>query len=188
MSKKDEVIKEYEILREEMLQKIELHNSLITFMITTVVALLTFSLTQDEPLLYLLPFCIIIPITMRVTYYRTMMIKLSAYIIVYLEKEVKGLKWETRNTLFANSEDKQLYNDLTISHYYEGFLLSIVSYSLYVYTLTNGKKLNCEVIVCAILPIILVIWEWIITKRISCFHKEKNKWIREWENFKNNCI
>ncbi len=41
MSKKENIIKEYETLRAEMLRKIELHNSLITFMITTVVALLT---------------------------------------------------------------------------------------------------------------------------------------------------
>ena len=116
-----------------MLQKIELYNSLITFMITTVVALLTFALTQNEPLLYLLPFCIIIPITMRVTYYRTMMVKLSAYIIVYLENEINGLEWEKRNPQFVNSEDNQLYNNLTISHYYEGFLLGLASYGLYVY-------------------------------------------------------
>ncbi len=186
MSKKENIIKEYETLREEMLQKIELHNSLITFMITTVVALLTFSLTQDEPLLYLLPFCIIIPITMRVTYYRTMMVKLSAYIIVYLEKDIKGLEWETRNTRFVNSEDNQLYNNLTISHYYEGFLLGLVSYGLYVYNFTKNKRLDCNVIILALLPLILVIWEWIITKRIAYFHKEKNKWIREWENFRNN--
>lgn len=186
MSKKENIIKEYETLREEMLQKIELHNSLITFMITTVVALLTFSLTQHEPLLYLLPFCIIIPITMRVTYYRTMMVKLSAYIIVYLEKDIKGLEWETRNTRFVNSEDNHLYNNLTISHYYEGFLLGLVSYGLYVYNFMQNKSIDCSVIILTLLPLILVIWEWIITKRISYFHKEKNKWIREWENFRNN--
>ena len=185
MSKKENIVKEYETLRAEMLQKIELHNSLITFMITTVVALLTFSLTQDEPLLYLLPFCIIIPITMRLTYYRTMMVKLSAYIIVYLEKDIKGLEWETRNTKFVNSEDSQLYNNLTISHYYEGFLLGIVSYGLYIYNFTKNKSLDSNVIILALLPIIFVIWEWIITNRIANFHKEKNKWIREWENFRN---
>lgn len=186
MSKKDNILKEYETLREEMLQKIELHNSLITFMITTVVALLTFALTQNEPLLYLSPFGIIIPITMRVTYYRTMMVKLSAYIIVYLEKDIKGLEWETRNTQFVNSEDNQFYNNLTISHYYEGFLLGLACYGLYVYNYIKDKHLDYEIIICALLPLILVIWEWIITRRIACFHKEKNKWIKEWENFRNN--
>lgn len=53
MSKKENIIKEYETLREEMLQKIELHNSLITFMITTVVALLTFSLTTRATFVFI---------------------------------------------------------------------------------------------------------------------------------------
>ena len=123
---------------------------------------------------------------MRITYYRTMMVKLSAYIIIYLEKDIKGLEWETRNTRFVNSEDNQLYNNLTISHYYEGCLLGLVSYGLYVYNFTHNKSLDCSVIILALLPLILVIWEWIITKRIAYFHKEKNKWIREWENFRNN--
>lgn len=147
MYKKEHMLKEYETLREEMLQKIEIHNSLITFMITTVSALLTFSLTHDEPLLYLLSFCIIIPTTMRVTYYRAMMIKLSAYIIVYLEKDVKGLEWETRNTRFVNLQNNQLYDNLTLSHYYEGFLLGLVSYDLYVYNFVKNKSLEIDVII-----------------------------------------
>lgn len=40
MRMEDYLIKEYEELRNEVRQKIELHNSLITFMITTVVAVL----------------------------------------------------------------------------------------------------------------------------------------------------
>ena len=77
-------------------------------------------------------------------------------------------------------------SNLTISHYYEGFLLGIVSYGLYVYNFIKNKSMDSSVIMLALLPLILVIWEWIITKRITYFHKEKNKWIREWENFGNN--
>ena len=69
--------KEYEDLRDEIKQKIELHNSLITFMITAVIAVLAFALENNNAMLYLLPFGIIIPISMRVTYYRTGMIKMS---------------------------------------------------------------------------------------------------------------
>lgn len=186
MSKKENMIREYETIREEILQKVELHNSLITFMVTTVVALLTFALTQEEPFLYLLSFCIIIPISMRVTYYRTMMIKLSAYVVVYFEKDIEGLKWETRNTQFVNAENERLYNKLTISHYYEGFLLGIVSYGLFVYNFIQNKNLESGELILVHLPIILLIWEWMITKRISQFDKERNKWISEWEKLRNN--
>ena len=90
----DNIIKEYEELRNEIKQKVELHNSLITFMITTVIAILAFAVEGDSTILYLLPFGIIIPISMRVTYYRTAMLKLSAYIIVFLESEIEELNWD----------------------------------------------------------------------------------------------
>lgn len=185
MSKEENMIREYETIREEILQKVNLHNSLITFMITTVVALLTFALTNNKPFLYLLSFCIIIPISMRITYYRTMMIKLSAYIIVYFEKDIKGLKWETRNSQFVNAGNDRLYNKLTISHYYEGLLLGIVSYGLFVYNFIQNKNLDSVELILVHLPIILLIWEGIITKRISQFDKERNKWISEWEKLRN---
>ncbi len=103
MKAHDNVIKEYEDIRGEIKQKIELHNSLIMFMITTVVAVLAFAVQGDNSILYLLPFGIIIPTSMRITYYRTAMAKLSAYIIVYIENKIKGLNWETRNNKLINS-------------------------------------------------------------------------------------
>ena len=83
MKAHDNVIKEYEDIRGEIKQKIELHNSLIMFMITTVVAVLAFAVQGDNSILYLLPFGIIIPTSMRITYYRTAMAKLSVYYCIY---------------------------------------------------------------------------------------------------------
>lgn len=91
---------EYNLLRTEINQKIELHNTLLTFTLTTVVAILTFILAQDQPfnpLLFLLPFCILIPMSMRIAYYRSAMARLSAYMIVFLEPCMPGINWETRN-------------------------------------------------------------------------------------------
>lgn len=97
MNEQENIIREYETLREEIKQKIELHNSLITFMITTVVAILAFALESNNTLLYLLPFCVIISISMRIAYYMEAIVKLSAYIIIYIEDKIEGLNWETRN-------------------------------------------------------------------------------------------
>lgn len=80
------LLKEYECLKSEIQQKIELHNSLTMFMITTVIAILAFALESDNSLLYLLTFGIIIPVSMRIAYYITAMVKLSAYISVFIEK------------------------------------------------------------------------------------------------------
>lgn len=184
MNEQENIIKEYEDLRSEIKQKIELHNSLITFMVTTVVAVLAFALESNNPLLFLLPFGIIIPISMRITYYRAAMVKLSAYIIIYIESEIEGLNWETRNTQLINVDQSNLYDSFTISHYYEGIIMSIVCYVLYIGNYIKDKTMNLQTIVCLIIPFILVIWEAIITKRIVTFNKQKNEWIKKWKDFK----
>lgn len=181
----DEIIKEYEDLRGEIKQKIELHNSLATFMITTVVAILAFALKSDNSLLYLLPFAIIIPISMRITYFRTALVKISAYIIVYIEDKINGLNWETRNTHLTNINHNNLYNNLTISHYYEGMVLSIVCYALYFFNYVKDNIIDFQSIILLIIPLLLVLWEFVITKRIMSFDQERDEWIRKWKDFKN---
>lgn len=184
MNEQENMIKEYEDLRGEIKQKIELHNSLITFMITTVVAVLAFALESNNIILYLLPFGIIIPISMRITYYRTAMAKVSAYIVVYIEDKLEDLNWETRNTQLINENQGRLYDAFTISHYYEGIILSIVCYALYFWYYIKDKPINSQTIVRLFIPFLLVIWETVITKRILTFNKERNEWIKVWKNFK----
>lgn len=176
--------KEYSDLRDEIKQKIELHNSLITFMITSVIAVLAFAVESDKTLLYLLPFGIIIPISMRIAYYRSAMVKLSAYLIVYIESSIKYLKWETRNIKFINKNENGLYDIITISHYYEGMILSVICYFMYLWDYYKDKDVNQETVIFSVLPLFLVLWEAIITKRISGFNAEKNKWVNKWKDFK----
>ena len=185
MNEHDEIIKEYEELRGEIKQKIELHNSLITFMITAVVAVLAFAVEGNNSILYLLPFGIIIPTSMRITYYRTAMARISAYIVVYIEKNVKGLNWETRIHKFVYNGGDTFHDNITISQYYEGMILSVMCYLLYFFDYIKDKTISLQVIICSIFPLLFVIWEMIITKRIAGFTKERNFWIDQWEIFKN---
>lgn len=174
------ILKEYDTLRTEINEKIALHNSLITFMITTVVAILAFSITENIPWLYLLPFCIIIPISMRVAYYRSVMTKISAYLSVYIENTILALNWETRNTNINNNIKGKFYDKITISHYYEGLLLSLVCYIMYSISYISTYGFHCSLIFALGLPFLLVVWESIITKRIADFNNEKNEWIKTW--------
>lgn len=130
MSKKEIIIKEYEQLRSEIEQKIGIQNSLITFMITAVIAVLAFAVEGNNSILYLLPFGIIIPTSMRITYYRTAMARLSAYIVVYIEKNMKGLNWETRIHKFVYNGHDTFHDNVTISQHYEGMILSVMCYLL----------------------------------------------------------
>lgn len=183
MSAQDNLIIEYQELRSEIQNKVELHNSLVTFMITTVIAVLAFALESDNILLYLLPFGIIIPISMRIVYYRSAMVKLSAYIIVFLESNLTGLKWETRNRQFVMKNGFNFYDKVTTSHYYEGIILSIICYTLYIWSLLENKKINIFYIG---LPLLLLIWEAVITNRIKSFDKDKEKLIKGWSELKSN--
>lgn len=188
MSEQDNIIKEYEDLRGEIKQKIELHNSLMTFMITTVVAVLAFALETDNPLMYLLPFAIIIPISMRIAYYREAIIKISSYIIVYIENQVGGLQWETRYNQLQGLKRDTIYNSLTISRYYEGIILSVICYTLYFENYIKCKIMDFHGILCLIIPFLLVVWEIVITKRIVVIDKQRNDWIIKWETFKDSSI
>jgi hypothetical protein len=174
------IIKEYDGLRNAITQKIQLHNSLTTFMITSVIAILAFALKSNNILLYLLPFGIVIPISMRIAYYRSGVGKLSAYIITYIEKNIEGLNWETRNyNLIKENKNNFLWN-ITSAHYYEGLIISIICYLLY--SIDYIKNKGMKDVWGIVIPFTLVIWEILITKKIASIHDEKEKWIKKWEN------
>lgn len=180
-------IKEYNNLRNEINQKIELHNTLLTFTITTTVAALTFALSQNKTILYLIPFCILIPMSMRIAYYRSAMSKLSAYMIVFLEKNIDGVKWETRNAALNKNlnKKKKNINNYTILRYYECLILAIVCYIFYVIDFIKDKEICVIVVINILWPLSLVIWEVLVTKRINSVDKEKQYWIEQWNALKN---
>lgn len=62
------MIKEYESLRNEILQKIQLTNTLLNFAVTTAVAILAFAVESKNKnaFLFLVPFCVLIPISVRI--------------------------------------------------------------------------------------------------------------------------
>ncbi len=67
---KELICKEYEILHDEIQQKIALQNNLLIFMITATLTIITIAVESKNSLLYLFPFFIIIPIMNRIAYYR----------------------------------------------------------------------------------------------------------------------
>ncbi len=180
-------LKEYECLRSEIMKHIDLHNSLLTFAITTTVAILTFALSEKIPVLCLIPFCIIIPMSMRLAYYRSAMMKVAAYIFVFIEKEMDGLEWESANVLYASSPDKSkntFFRKITSIRYYECFILGLICYFFYVLNYLDGKELCFEVVVNVAWPVLLIAWELLVTIRINSTDKEKAEWIQNWTQVK----
>lgn len=182
----DSILPEYETLRSEINQKIELVNSLTTFTLTTVVAILTFALSSDNAMLYLLPYCIIIPMYLRISYYRSAIVKISAYMIVFLEKYNDGINWETRNSYLMNCIDKKDRGIVLRAKYYEGLVASIICYILFFDAYIKQEENNIILVVCLLVPVFLIIWIWCIIRHINDIESEKQEWIKEWEkiNFK----
>lgn len=178
-------MKEYEILREEISQKIELQNTLLTFTITTSVAASAFALSKNNLLFYLIPFCIIIPMSTRIAYYTSAMAKLSAYMEVFLEGE-DGIIWETRNRKLINKrirQKKKKLFDFTIYQHNECLITSIVSFFLFIYYLVEECNqtifIKLLAFICATAFLLIEVY---ITYRMNSFDKDKNKWYNEWKN------
>lgn len=189
MNNKENIVLEYNSIKEEIQNKIELHNNLLTFTITTVVALLAFAFSKDNPFLFLIPFCILIPMSSRIAYYRLAFSKLSAYLIVFLEPALEGCDWETRNYLIVKenivNKRKSIKNSI-IMHYYDCFILSIVCYGLFLYYYIQNTNFSFIIILNILWPILLIIYEFILTKRINSGDKKKEEWITYWNQLKNN--
>ena len=122
---KNLIYKEYEMLRQEIDKKISLQNNLLAFMITATLTVLTIAVKYENPLLYLFPFFIIIPVTNRIAYYRKAIAKISSYMIVFLEPKLDGISWETHNIQFARRYNVGRINKIKLD-YYECIVLSSV--------------------------------------------------------------
>ncbi len=92
-------LEEYKLLKEEIQNCVERDNSLATFMVTAVASILTFAISVNLqiPFLFLISFCILIPFTSRISHYKTNVARISAYLIVFSEKDL-GISYENRNS------------------------------------------------------------------------------------------
>ena len=173
---------EYNTLRAEVLQKIELHNKLIMFAITTTVAILAFAFSQNNAYLFLLPFCVIIPVSLRVIYYRSAMVKISAYIAVFIEPKNKNYNWETRNHKLNISINNNITKALRSNINYDCLILSISCSILFVVRFLNmTSKINFDFWIAVISPILLVIIELILSIKGNKLYKTKQYWIDKWK-------
>lgn len=180
-----ERLEEYKMLRDEMQNCIERDNTLVTFMVTAVATILTFAVTANlqVPFLFLISFCIIIPFTARLEHYKKNVARISAYVIVFLEKDM-SIKYETRNSLVkqANAKTSKL---LISMRNYIGFWLGLISYIVYVVEYINKVDLPIVLdIIFLVAPVVFVIITFSMDRKIDNFPKEKSNWIDNWKKLK----
>ena len=187
MSQKTEnELEEYILLKEEIQKCVDRDNSLATFMVTAVASILTFAISANLqiPFLFLISFCILIPFTSRISHYKTNVSRISAYIIVFCESEL-DIAYESRNSRVKLKKTK-LSRLLGGLRNYIGFLLGIISYTVYLVQYHNiiGISSWVDIFLC-IIPIFLLIILFVMDKKIDSIPKEKQDWIAAWTNLKN---
>ncbi len=65
------LLAEYDSLREEALQKIQLHNTTLMFTMTSGIAVFVLAFTTKVPEMFLLPLVVVVPATWKAACYRT---------------------------------------------------------------------------------------------------------------------
>lgn len=92
------ILLEYQSIRSEILQKIELRSTLLACAYTVTTAILAIAVSMGKnAMIALLPIPLVMAVTMRMGYYQDAIARLSAYLIVFIEPQISGLRWEGRN-------------------------------------------------------------------------------------------
>lgn len=188
----DDALAEYHFLKEEILKKIELHNTLTTLTITSVIAILAIILSDENALTYpsllLLPLGIIIPMSSRIAYYRSTIAKISGYIIVNFERKNPQIGWETsvyKMGIYQKAKHTRKLYIPSLGHCYECITLAIICYIMYLYFYLTLHNTFTKVTVFNLLwPAILVLIEGIITSKMFAENKLRKYWIHEWEKIR----
>lgn len=186
----DTRLKEYKNLKDEMIGYINLQNSFNTFGIATSITIFTF-INEKLPLypyIYLLPYFIILPIFCRIIRYSKHINKISAYLIVFLEKNDPDIRWGRANIFYYkyNIPTNFFMKNIayTITNYdflFIGLLSDFLFY--YAYFFTNKKDFFSFIdIIWIILPIIFTLLIFFLIHYQKYMTDEKNLEIDKWNS------
>lgn len=129
------VKEEYAMLRGEVMETMKNQNSLSTFVTTTICTFIgiVIALNQPNPVLYLIPFIVLVPAALKESDYRERIAYLASYQIAYLEGEDSFL-WETRYHKFATKQKPNFLSRCQdLFETLEFCLLGILCYLLFLF-------------------------------------------------------
>ena len=185
IERSDELVAQYEMqyetLREEIANCTRLSNEFSTFSMTALAAVLAFAFSSNNPFLFLIPFVLIIPLSSKSLYYRKNVAKISAYMIVMLESEIKGYKWETLNELYK--EDKS-HSRFTVFRNYEYLFEALICIMLYFYYAVESSFDIASLMVGSILGIAALVYVSIISYKMAHTGRLKAVAIGKWEQLR----
>lgn len=143
--KNDLVLAEYNTLRSEILSNIDASNQLYMFAFTTISAVYLLAYYNEKPDFYLVAYVILILTRCRILYYHEMTIRISEYIIVFIEKEKSELRWETMaSKKYKITPRSSLASVLAELQYFSFTITAVMTFLIYWNTSEQNFSLNVQ--------------------------------------------
>lgn len=102
--------------------------------------------------------------------------------IVFLEPQLNGIVWETRNVQFIRKYNNGKWNDSKMKlDYYECPILSIIYYVLYLLSYEEISLNNLKDGIIVIGPALLVFILMYMTYRINSLDRNREKMVDAWQ-------
>ena len=168
---------EYEALREEILCSTQVVKHYRSLLYTIVVATLAFAFDKNESVLFLVPFIAIIPIYLLAMHQVDSILRIGAYIYVFLEPETE-CKWETRLHEYDRLHKNQYSTKKSSIDAYWCVSIGCLLLSIVKLYYTNMNIIFYITIIGQI--IVAAICTYLFIKRIPDYAETKQKYIDEW--------
>lgn len=150
---------EYNTLRNEILNEMQMQTNLRIAMVTVSIAILSFAFESKSQTLFILNFIVIIMFRMLIHSKQFGVLKLSAYIIVRFERNSKNLKWES---IVSNynliGKDMIIFYKIRKFGYFFASLLGIITTILYISSSKLKENVSCFNIILVVICMIIILF------------------------------
>lgn len=181
--------REYDYCHKMQERNSTIKTNLLTFSFTTVLVILGIAITSDEslhPVTYLIPYCLIIPFQARISYYRLIHARISAYMEIVCPSDVKldiiGQYVPEKQTNFFTII-AIFFTIIAILVNYEMFILSCGTACIFYSKCSFPKLQDFSIIdyIMIILPILFSALVFAIITYAFDYGKWKKRYRSEWE-------
>ena len=182
-------MKEYEMLRQEILDNSQIIAQYNALLYTVTVAILAFSFEKESPFLCLVPYVAIIPIYLLAEEQRKTTARIASYMIVFLEANNNEHQWETRlykKTITRESESvlRHIFNlnrPSKIPYLFVSFVCSICAIcKAIISNSTNSEK--CLLVILILIPTVFTTV--IMARNAKRYAHMKRSYIKQWQAIK----
>lgn len=170
--------KEYLMIREEIMYYYNVIHSSRNILYVALATILTFAISKNDPLLCMIPYCVIIPIYIVTIDYQYGMWRMGTYLLVFLEGQ--NFNWENRlhklNTNLMNGVNRHA------SSYHWPFIITSLCCTILFFLKINYKNIDYKTILEIIFSVSLTIGFLIFIKAQKTPDEIKQTYINEWKS------